>query len=474
MFEIRCYDEKFKEITHLTQWDVNRFIIVKSIDVDTVPEFHFCNKKTELAIPVLSRLVKDENDKNCYIAEIPDILLQQPFDIIVYIYVDSVVENKISSKTTHMARIPLVPRPKPEDYPYEVVESHIDYLGKLIAQATELEESLKNGIGSLGVNPDHAQNDSTQPDYIKNRLAYYCRKCEDMQATEYSEPILGIVKIEEDGDVYQQPILLKFHDLPENVTPHEIIEELIGISGLYWDKDENQYMEEILRLDDQEMFPPEKLQYIKREKIFDKNGQQVGAYLVMEDIPNVVVTDVDNLEWNYTISYEDNGEIYEETFIISIPEKGIYTAITDSEEDDESGEIIKYYAFDKIFFKDVKRIDKALLPPEALSPKIEVDDYVNWGSENPITSNAVAQALDRKIDKPSKLTEGYVLGVYKDAIQLIPMQTGVSQSVLDNAINGIKNKLPLELSNADDGKILMVQNGVWTAVKIPFVEEEEY
>lgn len=420
MFEIRCYDENFKEIKHLAQWDVNRFIIVKNIEVDTVPEFHFCNKKSESAIPVVSKLIKDDNDRDCYIAEIPDILLQQPLDIIVYIYVDSVVQDKISSKTAHMARIPLMPRPKPEDYPYEVVENHIDYLGQLITKATELEESLKNGMGSLGVNPDHNQNDPTQPDYIKNRLAYRCRKFEDMESTKYPEPIFCVIRAEIDGELYEEPIGLKFSDLPENVTPYEIIEELIGAG----------FMGEEMRFDDPEMFDPEMLQSMKREKIFDENGNVVGAYFEVGQ-PMTLIIEKDNFDWNYVMRYEDDGEVYEEIYPIHFPEKGIYTVIISSEEDD-NGEIIQRYTFDKILFREVKPIDKELLPLEALSKAIEVDDRIQKDSDNPVTSDAVYwmrenlnQAINNKMDKItfSSSDEGRILGVSNCRIVTIHVGT---------------------------------------------------
>jgi hypothetical protein len=97
-------------------------------------------------------------------------------------------------------------------------------------------------MNGSAVQADLAQNDSTQPDYVKNRLAYRCRKFEDMEATEYPEPVLGVIRFEEDGEIYEEPVLLKFSDLPENVTPYEIIEELIGIG----------FMGEEMRFDDPE------------------------------------------------------------------------------------------------------------------------------------------------------------------------------------------------------------------------------
>lgn len=335
-----------------------------------------------------------------------------------------------------------------------------------LSQSYATEEYVDEKVATIetlgsSVQPDHNQNDPTQPDYIKNRLAYRCRKFEDMEATEYPEPILGVVRIEEDGEIYQEPMCLKFSELPENVTPYEIIEELIGLS----------FMGEDMRLDDSEM-----LQHIKLEKILNENGEEVGAYFNMDGQFGVLATKVDNFEWNYVCSYEDNGEIYEESYPLFFPEKGIYTAILDYEEDD-SGEIIKYYTFDKILFRDVKPIDKDLLPSEALSPVIEVEDYVNSDSDNPISSRAVHYALQNKIDRPWNMQEGYVFGVQNGTLQLMsPPQTGVSEHTFNQAITEINNKIPKipTVSSSDNGKFMMVQNGVWTAVTIPFAEEEEY
>ena len=112
----------------------------------------------------------------------------------------------------------------------------------------------------------------------------------------------------------------------------------------------------------------------------------------MGEAPYVLAVNSDDVTYKYSIALrDDNGEIVEgaeEIYVLHFPEKGIYTIITDYEQDDE-GNISNYRTFNKIFFKDVKPLDKALLPAEVLNPKIKCDTSPEWDSDNPITSGAV-------------------------------------------------------------------------------------
>lgn len=510
-FDVKCVDSEGGEIDFLTQWDVRQSLVISDPQVVNLYKssleqnfgfyFHFANKLMQSSKDVGCQL---EGDK--LIVKIPDVMLQYSYNITVYLYVYS---DEDSAKTLAEITIPVKSRPKPSGYDYtddeEVLET---YLEKVVAR-------FIGDIDSLGVNPDHNQNDPTQPDYIKNRLAYRCRKFEDIESTEYPEPILGVIEIEEEGEVYTQPVLVKFSDLIEGTTSFEVLQEIIGLG----------FMGQEMRLDDPEMVSPELLQYLKWEKIFDENGQQIGAYFDVQGQPFVVITEVDNFKWNYVLSIDGGDEIYEESVLISIPEKGIYTAIMDSEEDD-NGETVQYYTYDKILFRDVKTIDKDLLPLEALSPMIEIEDWIDPNSENPVTSERIYKALQNKVDKPYIYSgnEGYFFGVRNSTLQLIaPPSTGISETRFQQGLSEkmsttdfttYKSALNLEFSNLkssletgynqfiqnngvslsranqafeflspavmtqltseDEGKILVVKDKMIHLVKIPFAEEEVY
>ena len=91
----------------LFQWDINRQIIVSDASIDAV---HFCNRTD------VSALVVEVKEKNgLRVADIPNILLQESWDINVYGYCDGYY-------TKQAARIKVNPRTKPESYVYTETE----------------------------------------------------------------------------------------------------------------------------------------------------------------------------------------------------------------------------------------------------------------------------------------------------------------------------------------------------------------
>ena len=91
----------------LFQWDINRQIIVSDASIDAV---HFCNRTD------VSALVVEVKEKNgLRVADIPNILLQESWDINVYGYCGG-------HYTKQAARIKVNPRCKPESYVYTETE----------------------------------------------------------------------------------------------------------------------------------------------------------------------------------------------------------------------------------------------------------------------------------------------------------------------------------------------------------------
>lgn len=91
----------------LFQWDINRQIIVSDASIDAV---HFSNRTDDFSLVVE---VKEENGLR--VANIPNILLQESWDINVYGYCDGYY-------TKQAARIKVNPRTKPESYVYTETE----------------------------------------------------------------------------------------------------------------------------------------------------------------------------------------------------------------------------------------------------------------------------------------------------------------------------------------------------------------
>ena len=91
----------------LFQWDINRQIIVSDASIDAV---HFSNRTDNSALVVE---VKEENGLR--VADIPNILLQESWDINVYGYCNGYY-------TKQAARIKVNPRTKPESYVYTETE----------------------------------------------------------------------------------------------------------------------------------------------------------------------------------------------------------------------------------------------------------------------------------------------------------------------------------------------------------------
>lgn len=139
MLSAMCLDSQGRSIYHLTQWDTNQKLIIE--DEYSVggkpPTVHFCNKNSEIALGVASEI---SNGK--IVADIPNMLLEEPYNIIAYIFVVDSVDVK-SGKTVETINIPVRPRPKPSDY---VFTDNVDviYLSDLIAQVEQLKKDMNN------------------------------------------------------------------------------------------------------------------------------------------------------------------------------------------------------------------------------------------------------------------------------------------------------------------------------------------
>lgn len=138
MLDAICLDQYGNTIYHLTQWDYNQKLIVdiNGFNFDDVPApvVHFCNINSSNALSVQSTI-----QENKIVADIPNILLKEPYQITAYLYL---IDNN-SGKTVYTIEIPVRKRLKPSDYEYED-NIEVILLTDLIQQVKELNENITN------------------------------------------------------------------------------------------------------------------------------------------------------------------------------------------------------------------------------------------------------------------------------------------------------------------------------------------
>lgn len=134
MLNAICLDQYGNTITHLTQWDFNQKLIIELEDynLENAPMIHFCNKNSEKALAVQSTI----EDKKI-IADIPNILLKEPYRIIAYLYLYS----NDSGKTIKTIDIPIRERIQPDDYEYED-NVEVILLSELIQEVKNLNSDI--------------------------------------------------------------------------------------------------------------------------------------------------------------------------------------------------------------------------------------------------------------------------------------------------------------------------------------------
>ena len=104
---LNCYANHTTDSVY--QWDQNHELELTGLEIGGISAVHFCNKKSENAIVVTPNRVGD-----ALIVPIPNILLEEEHNIIAYVH----VKEGESAKTVEIINIPLITRPKPDDYQF--------------------------------------------------------------------------------------------------------------------------------------------------------------------------------------------------------------------------------------------------------------------------------------------------------------------------------------------------------------------
>lgn len=133
--EITCYDKYGRVIEKIVQWDVGQSISIKGYDLTSyAPQIHFANANSEKALVVES--VFSGGLLSC---QVPNSLARENLPIIMYIY-DAVGGT---GKTNTIIKIPVTPRPMPEDV-VSVNDPDVISLKEVLRQAKEYMNKAQN------------------------------------------------------------------------------------------------------------------------------------------------------------------------------------------------------------------------------------------------------------------------------------------------------------------------------------------
>lgn len=172
MFGVGCFDTHDNPIDHYTQWDVDQKLKIVVYDADdnllkNAPYVHFANVKSTEALVVRSTV----EGTDTIIVEIPNSLLQEPWPLLVYVYLNDSLDAH-SQKTIIKIEIPVHKRAKPSDYEYvenieritaevikqEVTEEFVDDItsGELPLPYVYIIDATNGGKQRIGVSNDKA------------------------------------------------------------------------------------------------------------------------------------------------------------------------------------------------------------------------------------------------------------------------------------------------------------------------------
>lgn len=139
MYEVPCLDLNGDTINRFYQWDIDQKIVINLEGCDerylqNPPEVHFSNSSRKEALVVRSTVKAGD----IIIADIPNILLQEPYPLLVYVYLTD-ADDSSSQKTILYSEIPVRKRAKPSDYLYveNITRITAEMIKKEIESSTE-------------------------------------------------------------------------------------------------------------------------------------------------------------------------------------------------------------------------------------------------------------------------------------------------------------------------------------------------
>lgn len=255
------------------QWDSNQRILVED---PTITEVHFCNKTTPNSL-VVETYTDDTYDGKVY-AEIPNILLQEDWDICVYAFCNcyTKVEERIKVKA----------RSKPSDYVY--TETEVKSWSELEKRIDDIE---KNGISDevigdavadyLTEHPIEAgatQEEVAQINKNKEDIATLNTEIDNLPTKEYVDNEVKNVKVDLTGYATEQYV-------KDEIDKIEVNADLEGYATENW----------VLQKGYISSVPSEYVTESELTAMGYATNSQLSAYAMKSDIPTVP-TKVSQLE----------------------------------------------------------------------------------------------------------------------------------------------------------------------------------
>ena len=166
MYEVPCLNLNGDTINRFYQWDIDQKIVIDLNGCDerylqNPPEVHFSNSSRKEALVVRSTVkysgddvvVQDDSVATMHagdiiIADVPNIILQEPYPLLVYVYLTD-ADDSSSQKTILYSEIPVRKRAKPSDYLY--VENITRITAEMIKKEIEVstETARTNAINEI-------------------------------------------------------------------------------------------------------------------------------------------------------------------------------------------------------------------------------------------------------------------------------------------------------------------------------------
>ena len=163
---------------YLYQWDINRSVRVSD---PSVTEVHFCNRTGDCSL--VTKVYANPTDSELY-ADIPNILLQSPFDIRVFAYCDCYTKVEETFKVKA--------RTKPDDYVY--TETEVITVQTIEKRMDELEESFNANIDATV--SEYLNENPVQVDLTGYAKEEYVQSYVDTSIEDYNKTITEYIDTE--------------------------------------------------------------------------------------------------------------------------------------------------------------------------------------------------------------------------------------------------------------------------------------
>lgn len=117
MSEVVCYNPDGSYLEHFTQWDVDRTLVIKGVEISPEPQIHFSNcmmKRSIVVDPIISQ-------NNVHV-KIPNEVLQDALPVSVGVFYKDTTSGGVTRYTMF---IPVIPKIRPYGYEYTEVNGGI-------------------------------------------------------------------------------------------------------------------------------------------------------------------------------------------------------------------------------------------------------------------------------------------------------------------------------------------------------------